>query len=43
MKFVNQNIDGLFVIELEKFNDSRGSFIEVWKIDQIQKKIKKKN
>ena len=42
MKFVNQNIDGLFVIELEKFNDSRGSFIEVWKKDQIQKKIKKK-
>ena len=41
MKFIKQNIHGLFLIELKCYKDSRGSFHEAWKINDIRKKISK--
>jgi len=42
MNFIKQKIDGLYLIEMKLFNDSRGSFHESWKISEIRKKISRK-
>ena len=43
MNFIEQNVKGLYLIEPQLYNDNRGLFYESWTINELNKRISKKN